>query len=739
MTVMKKQIVLLLLFPMGLLAQDRILKKADKIFSKEEYVSAIEIYEHLANKGMGSEKIYEKLGDANYFNANYVKAEHWYTKRYELKGTFPKEFLYRYGQSLKSAGKTQKANEIMAQFARENPTQLRAKIQIPTKAQESIKKGSDLFLITNLNINSKYSDYSSSIKGDTLLFASARTKAIWNKTYDRTGQPFTNLYYAIKQADGNYSNPTLYSKNTFSIYHEASPVFTKDGKTMYYTQNELKPNNQKKVVNGRYKIYKSVYQNGKWNNLGVQDIFAKDNARVAHPALSPDGKTLYFASDAQSTFGQSDLFKVTIKEDGSYTVPENLGNTINTEGRESYPFVTEDNILIFSSDGHPGQGGFDIFVLDLNQKGASPVHLKSPLNSAFDDFGLNWDRQTNNGVFTSNRPEGQGDDDLYVFSNTNPFFEFDYNARIIGKVLDKNTNLSIANVTVVLYDNKGKELAKTSANETGDFFFEKVLSNNTYTIRVIKKSYSSKEIQLSLPLYEREISTSIFMDKESLAVDDPAGCRFVITVLDKETNLPIEGANVSIQGLKTLDEVNGLSKAGGLIKVAGIQTSETYRILASKSNEDGSRYIGKAETISCRVSKNGNRDIAKVIYLTRTQVGSKFKMTNIYYDLDKWNIRAEARVELEKIVEVLKQNPSIKIEIGSHTDSRQSKAFNLALSQRRAESALEYILKRGIAKSRLTAKGYGESQLVNQCSDGIKCSEEDHQLNRRSTFEIVEQ
>ncbi len=191
--------------------------------------------------------------------------------------------------------------------------------------------------------------------------------------------------------------------------------------------------------------------------------------------------------------------------------------------------------------------------------------------------------------------------------------------------------------------------------------------------------------------------------------------------------------------MKTLDEANGLSKAGGLIKVAGIQTSETYRILASKSNEDGSRYIGKAETISCRVSKNGNRDIVKVIYLTRTQIGSKFKMTNIYYDLEKWNIRTDARVELDKIVEVLKQNPSIKIEIGSHTDSRQSKSFNLALSQRRAESALEYISKRGIAKSRLTAKGYGENQLMNQCADGVKCSEEDHQLNRRSTFEIVEQ
>ena len=638
---MKKQIALLLLLPMGLFAQEKTIKKADKKFDSEAYVSAIQIYERLANKGMGSEQIYEKLGDANYFNAKYVQAEQWYTKRYELKGTFPKEFLYRYAQSLKSAGKNDQAKQIMAQYAKENPSQLRTKSQIQTKAQESIKKGSDVFTIQNINTNSKYSDYSSSIKGDTLLFASARPRAVGNQIYARTGQPFTNLYYAVKQSDGSYSKAELYSKNAFSIFHEASPVFTRDGKTMYYTQNELKQTNQKKVVNGRYKIYKSVYQNGKWNNLGVQDIFAKDSARVAHPALSPDGKTLYFASDARGTFGQSDLFKVSVNEDGSYTAPENLGNTINTEGRESYPFVTKDNILLFASDGHPGQGGFDIFALDLNQKGASPVHLKAPLNSAFDDFGLNWDRQTNNGVFTSNRPEGQGDDDLYVFTNTNPFFEFDYNARIIGKVLDKSTNLPLANATVVLYNSNQKELARVTTNTTGDFIFDKVLSNATYTTQASKKTYSTNDTRPSLALYEREVATTIVLDQ------------------------------------------NQHKLAQGL-------------------------------------------DLAKALSLR-----------HIYFDLDKSNIRKDAKVELEKIVEVLTQNPTIKIEIGSHTDSRLSKAYNQALSQRRAKSTLDYLVQRGINKNRLTAKGYGETQLVNNCADGVSCSEAEHQLNRRSTFVIV--
>lgn len=640
---MRKHIVLLLLFPVTILAQNRTLQKAEKTFSKEAYVSAIQIYERLAEKGMGSEQIYEKLGDANYFNANYVKAEQWYTKRYELKGTFPKEFLYRYAQSLKSAGKDKQAEHIMAQYTKEHSTEQRAKNQSQQLAQQSIKKGSDGFTIQNINTNTKYSDYSSTLKGDTLIFASARPKVMGNQIYPRTGQPFTNLYYTVQQADGNYSKAELYSKKTFSIFHEASPVFTKDGNTMYYTQNEVKENNQKRAVNGLYKIYKSVRQNGKWKSLGVQEIFAKDSARVAHPAISSDEKTLYFASDAIGTFGQSDLFKVTINEDGSYTAPENLGNTINTEGRESYPFITKDNILLFASDGHPGQGGFDIFALDLNQVGSKPVHLCAPINSAFDDFGLSWDRQTNKGVFTSNRPKGQGDDDLYVFTNTKPFFEFDYNARIIGKVLDKNTNLTLDKAMVTLYDSRGKELARTTTNGTGDFVFEKVLSNATYTTQASKETYSTNDTHLSLALYEREVSTTIVLDQDKYKLE---------------------------QGL----------------------------------------------------------DLAKALSLR-----------HIYFDLDKSNIRPDARVELEKIVEVLSQNPTIKIEIGSHTDSRQSKAYNQALSQRRAQSTLNYLAKRGINKNRLTAKGYGETQLVNNCDDGVSCSETEHQLNRRSTFVIVKQ
>ncbi len=635
----------MLLLPIGMVAQERSLKRADKNFEQQSYISAIKIYQELAEKGIGSDQIYEKLGDANYYNANYLEAEKWYSKRYELKGTLPSEFLFRYGQSLKSAGKPVLADQILAQYAKEYPTQIRSLKQINGKSAQlqSVRKGTDKFTITNLNINTKYSDYSSTMRGDTLLFASARPKSIGNQIYARTGQPFTNLYYSIKsQKDIKYSNPDLYSRDAFSIYHEASPSFSPNGNEMYYTQNEVQAKKSGTLVDGLYKIYKSVKTNGKWKNLGVQDIFAKEAARVAHPALSPDGKTLYFASDAKGSYGQSDIFKVEINADGSYGTPENLGNLINTEGRETYPFVTKDNILLFASDGHPGEGGLDIFALDLTQQKAAPVHLNEPVNSRFDDFGIYWDRTLNNGVFTSNRPEGKGDDDLYTFNNDKNPFSFDYDANVLGVVSDNATGQFIPDATVILFKDS-KEVARTTTDANGNFVFDKIESNVPYRVQASSDKYSNNESLVTLPLYQRSTKTEIKLEQDKYKIEE------------------------------------------GL-------------------------------------------DLAQAL-----------KLRHVYFDLNKSEIREDSKVELEKIVVVLKQYPKMKILIGSHTDSRQSNEYNLNLSQRRAKATLDYLVKAGIPAKSLKAKGFGETDLVNKCSDDVVCTEEEHQLNRRSTFIVIGQ
>lgn len=640
---MKRQLVIVLLFPIIALAQQPLRRAEDK-FQQEAYISAIKIYEHIANKGKGTAEIYEKLGDANYFNANYVQAQKWYEKRYALNAPFPEGFLYRYSQSLKSAGMQEQAQKVMAEHAKEKPAELRVKNQTPTlRAQNSIKKGSDNFSITNLNVNSKYSDFSSTIKGDTLLFASARPRIIANQVYQRTGQAFTNVYYSVKVKDSAnyYTEPKLFSKKIFSVYHEATSVFTKDGKTMYYTQNEVKENHKRKLVNGLNKIYKATNENGKWVDNGVLEIFATDSIKVAHPALSPDEATLYFASDAKGSYGQSDLYKIELHPDGTIGNPVNLGSTINSEARESYPFVTKDNILLFASDGRLGMGGYDIYAVDLNVPNALPVHLGAPINSPFDDFDMNWDRTTNQGVLSSNRPGGKGDDDLYSFQNTGTPFVFEYLTNIKGRVLDQTNSDSIAYASLVLLDKSNNEVARTLADENGNFTFENVTSNTAYTINISKKDYYVASIELVTNLNETILKSDIELKKD------------------------------------------------------------TYKM------EPG-------------------LDLAKVL-----------EITQIYFDLDKSTIRKDAIVSLEKIIQALEEYPSIKIEISSYADSRQNRKYNKLLSQRRADATMAYLIKRGINPERLTAKGYGESHLLNPCVDAVPCTEAEHQQNRRSTFVVL--
>lgn len=641
---MKKYIAFIFCLPLVLVAQERLIKEADMKFDQQSYISAIQIFQDLAENGNGSAQIFERLGDANYFNANYVQAEKWYSKRYKLRGVFPSEFLYRYGQSLKSAGNDELAQKILERYTKDYPTQIRSLKQINGKnaQDQSVRKGSDNFSITNWSMNSKYSDYSSTLRGDTLIFASARPSAIGNQIYDRTGQPFTNLFYSIQSSKSNsFSKPVLYSRNAFSVFHESSPSFSPDGKEIYYTQNEVQVRNQQDAVDGLFKIYKSVKQNGKWINLGAQDIFLNEIARVAHPAISPDGKTLFFASDANGTFGQSDIFKVAIYRDGIYGVPQNLGKTVNTEGRETYPFVTNDNILLFASDGHPGMGGLDIFALDLNQPESAPVQLNAPLNSRFDDFGIFWDRTTHKGFFTSNRPGGKGDDDLYSFANdpNNPF-SFDYDAKLLGTVIDNFTNHPLPKATVILFQNS-KEVSRTIADENGNFVFDSIVSNVPYRIQVSKDGFSKTESLITLPLYQRSIEAVIKLEQDVFKLE------------------------------------NGLD-------------------------------LGKA-----------------------------LSLRHIYFDLNKSTIRAISKVELLKIVLILKQNPTLNILIGSYTDSRQTEEYNLRLSHQRAKATFKFLVDSGIAPNRLQYKGYGESQLVNNCSDGVSCTEQEHEMNRRSSFVIT--
>src|SRR6478752_4235582 len=300
----------------------------------------------------------EKLANSYYFKADLQNAAKWYGELYSLTPNLTTENYYRYAQSLKAIKEYDKADQIMAKFRQMNANDRRGKLAVDQKDYLAmIKKNSGRYIIENININSKYSDFGSSFFGDKIVFASGRTKdRIYEKTDSWTGEGYTNLYMANKSADGTLSGVKRISDDINSKYNESTAVFTKDGETVYFTRNNyLDKKGKDKDGTISLKIYRAKLKKGVWSDI-TELPFDSDSYNVAHPALSPDEKYLYFASNMPGTLGQSDIFKVAINFDGSFGMPENLGDVVNTEGRETFPFVTDDNELYFSSDGHPGLG-----------------------------------------------------------------------------------------------------------------------------------------------------------------------------------------------------------------------------------------------------------------------------------------------------------------------------------------------------------------------------------------------
>ena len=619
--------------------------KADKEYDRFAYIDAIKTYERMYERGYKSPDMLLKLANAYYFNGDLENAAKYYKELYAANTVVTAEFYYRYAQSLKSIKEYEKADEMMAKFNKENGNDLRAKLAATQKDYLAvIKKNSGRYDIVNAGINSKYSDYGSAYYQNKIVFTTARDTGNFVKRMDPwTGEGFTNLYQSNVDADGTLTEVTRAFKELNTKFHESTPIFTKDGNTVYFTRNNYNNGKKGKDANETtlLKIYKATLDGEKWKDI-TELPFNSDDYSVAHPALSTDEKTLYFASDMPGTIGQSDIYKVSINEDGTYGTPENLGKVINTEGRETFPFITDKNELYFSSDGHPGLGGMDVFVSKARQDGSfkDVLNVGEPLNSSKDDFGFLINTNTKMGYVTSNRDGGLGGDDIYKIKETRPI-EYPCEQFLGGTVADVETGEKIPNAKLSLFDSSYKLLKSATTDAKGEFDFGEVDCEAKYYIKTEKEEYNTDEI--------------------STTIADKTG----------KTIIPI-----TIE--KTLKKVT----------------------------------VGD--------------DIAKA-----------FGIKIIYFDLNKSNIRLDAALELSKILDVMIQNPTIKIDIRSHTDSRNTAAYNAKLSERRAASTKDWLIQNGINASRLTAKGYGESQLVNKCADGVECTEEEHQANRRSEFVIV--
>ena len=609
------------------------------------YIDAIRVYEKVVKRGYFNQEVLSQLGDSYYFNGRYAEAQPHYEKLFSEYGSenISPEYYYRYAETLQHVGQEQDAEKYYQQFVSKagKTSQVGTNRSSVAEAKKQMQQNSGRYsALTNLPINTSHSDYGSYVADNTLYFTSARdTGSLVKRTHTWTGASFTNLYTHDLSSEKNAVKRV--KGDVLTNLNEASAVVTSDGKTMYFTRNNNLDNKRKYDSNNQthLKIYKATNEKGRWVNV-VELPFNGDHFNTAHPALSADEKTLYFSSDRPGGYGESDIWKVAIHS-SSYGSPVNLGPSINTEKRETFPFVSKNGELYFSSNGRVGFGGLDVYGAKIKADGFSAVqNLGSPINTNADDFAYYIDSSNQRGFLSSNREGGQGNDDIYSFVEDRSLV-FECLPEVKITVVDSKTRNIIPDATVTLYDQvyNSKGVRYRYENNTYDFgdVYE---CGESYRIKVDKADYVTVEEVITMPKESGKVEKTIVLERKKTEV------------------------------------------------------------------------------------KEGD-DLFKVL-----------KLNPIYFDLDKDNIREDAAAELAKILAVMEEYPNMEIDVRSHTDSRASHKYNDELSERRAKSTAKWLMDQGIDKSRLSWKGYGERRLINECADGVNCSEGQHQENRRSEFII---
>ncbi len=626
-------ITLTILVCSNLVAQNKDTKKADKHFNELEFVDAAKDYEKLVEEGKADAYVYGRLAESYYNVFDTKKAEQYYYQALEGNPAPESEMVYKYAQMLKANGKYAQSNDWMQRFADIRPSDQRAMAfkADPDYIPKILQRGKK-FRVENMDLNTEYSDFGGTLKDGKLYITSARD--ITGKTYGWNAQPFLDVFVSTKNSEGGYDEPQTLKGKINTSYHEGIVAFSPDGKTMYFSresffEKEFVKDTLSRNKLGSVHLYKATsIGEDKWDNVEALNVTEDYSAK--NPSVSKDGKTLYFSSDMPSGFGLFDIYKAPINEDGTLGEAMNLGQTVNTEGQEMFPFISDDNILYFSSNGHLGLGGLDVFFTKEIDGKMTPIrNVGIPISSNSDDFAFHVDDASGEGFVSSNREGGKGSDDIYRTMRLEPICD----VLVMANVVDDKTGNPVSGAMVTLYDDKGNKVVSKETNEEGIAEFIVECDENT-ELEVVVDGFESKRV-------------------------------------------PVKG------------------------------TQETENTV----------------TISLDPIDNIIAD-------------GRIELAPIYFDFDKSNITSEAAFELDKLVQVMNKYPEMVIDVTSHSDSRGSASYNLRLSDRRAKTTVQYVISKGIDKSRIKGEGKGETAPKVECGTG--CTDEEFAMNRRSEFIIVE-
>ena len=707
---MKKLLVIVFVFSIQFInAQDQELIRAKRFFDKTYYSESIILYEKLAET-KPSQEVIKNLADSYYYTNDLIKAQRYYRLLVtNYSNDLNRDYYFRYAQTLKATNSYADANVVLKEYyAKSANSQDSIYFRKELKELENVSAIGNRFEIKNLAINTPNSEFGAVKYKDNLVYAGVKLKpGLFDKKYKWDNETYLNLVKVPVQNINSAEAPlTYFADELKSGVHEANAIFTKDGKTIYFTRNNSKNGSKKKNDQkiSNLQIFKAELVEGKWKNI-ISLPFNSPNYSVEHPALSADEKVLYFSSDMPGSLGSFDIYSVNVNK-GAFDTPKNLGPVINTDKREQFPFVSADNKLYFSSDGHLGYGSLDVFVSDISgNEYSKPTNIGLPLNSNLDDFSFNIDSNTKEGYFASNREGGKGSDDIYQFTEIKDLIVEDCKQFIAGMITDIDTKLALENATVILQDSENKTLNTITTSADGKFSFT-VSCEASYKVSAFREKYTNESVTLSLDKTRNKISDASLALKslEAIKLEEKENAK-----KKREQEIFIEEENEKKEALAViaLKEKEKKAKADEIVATEIRKKEKVDQILKQEKDvikDDKNRLIIKTDPI--------------------------------YFDYNMWYIRKESKVVLSRVVTLMNKYPGMVIEIGSHTDSRGNAKFNEDLSQKRANSTREFIIQSGINANRVTAKGYGESVPIVKCKTDDACDEEEHELNRRSEFVI---
>jgi len=762
-------------------------KCADKKFAKLKFEKAANAYSKAIDKaGADSVYVFEQLGSCYRLMNDPAVAEFWYKKAVES-GSKKPEVVFQLGQMLRMNMRYEEARKYYLKYKFLQPSdQSIDDILIGLDNIRELSKDYGVYKVESSSFNSKKSDISSALNDSLLLIVSNRkgrsSKALAS---DWRSRSFNKVYVAQDSSSAGDANVKGIKKAKFKCKSKNNAVaYNNTTKELIFAGSKFKKSMGKKEI--QVKLYSTSYP-AKCKKVITELPFNSDSFSNAQPALSADGNTLYFVSNRPGGIGGSDIY-ISQKTGDKWGTPINLGAEVNTAHDEVYPHVDKDNTLYFSSHGFDGLGGLDIYKTSLKDgKWQRPENLRAPVNSNFDDFAMVVNKKGQSGYLTSNRSGGIGDDDIYSF--TFDPSKLDY--KILVKTTDAITKSPIANATTTL-SCKTTETEKFTADALGE---TRVLvkGNNRCKIEISAPGYKtiSREVtrdnagmmevvmtpdvmKLIVLVTEKENGLPLIDVSIALKGSDNAEVSFVTDINGKiETNLVSDNYEVSSKDYTTINDKINSSEAGNIIsrvyviskkdftvnvpltancfssqvKVTDLKTGESFVV---KPDVTGGVHLDLRLNNKYIIEHNLRMDTISTENLfpgdvvegpCKFNVGQTWIVKHAFYDLNKVNIRKDAAEQLDNLVRIMKEHPSLEIQLASHTDCRGNAKSNDQLSLNRTKAAIDYIVGKGIKLKRIAAAGFGERKLLNNCKCEPKndspCTEEEHQANRRTEVKVL--